>query len=216
MVVSKETCAFTLFIFFSLICGCRIVSSENEKFDIRYKYNPSLTKRDNRISTKGFYNITINKGTTKQYYLNFILFSDGICNWGFSQQDSIKTRDWINQITEKSEMPVNTGIWGIYEFKNDKLLMKLKLTPNGMAHYNIYLEFTMNSDSTKLIWNTLENSIDAGKNYMSNILSSEVIFCELERVPNSDCWLKQKRWFWADKVAYKAYKKKLKEERKKK
>jgi hypothetical protein len=207
MVILKETYAVILIVFFSLVCGCRIVSSENEKFNIRYKYNLSLTKRDNRISTKGFYNITINKGSSKQYYLNFILFPDGICNWGFLQYDSIITRDWINQIPENSEMPANLGIWGIYELKNDKLLMKVKLPPHGMAHHNIYLEFTLNSDSTKLIWNTFENSIDVGKNYLSNISTSEVIFCELDRVPNSDCWLKTKRWFWADKEAYKSYKK---------
>jgi hypothetical protein len=193
------------------ICGCSNEYFTDNKFSLMSKYSSNnLANKKWVLTTNGFYTIKVNINANKPSYKNFILFPDGICVFDFYPYDSAMTRNYLNKVAYKS-IKIKYGLWGVYEFKNDTLEMRLKLPPSRMARYNVKYVFKLNKESGNLELIDVRNSIDNQNTSQTSAIKywEDAIFCSIDSLPTSNCWLKQKRWFWADKKEYKAYKKEL-------
>lgn len=207
--VTKYFKSFTIiFISIFFICGCSNEYFIDNKFNYKSKYSSNdLLKNKGLPATNGFFNIKVKINANKSSYRNFILFPDGICTFDFYPYDSAMTRDYLNK-TSYNSGKIKYGLWGMYEYKNDTLEMRLKLPPSGMARYNVKYVFKLNNESGNLELIDVRNSIDKVNTIHTSATKywEDAIFCPIDSLPTSNCWLKQKRWFWADKEAYKTYK----------
>lgn len=107
--------------------------------------------------------------------------------------------------------------WGFYKIQNDNTIKGFVIHPyGGMSLYLYDLEFKIINDSTieRIKYNyqpTIVSSVDLekSKKLFDNDNRRLLSFKKTECIPVFNPWLKQKRWFWADKQAYKAYKKQV-------
>jgi len=187
-----------------------------------FNYQPTdsvYLKAYGQLNTKGFYCFkTIYMSDTLFEY--YIFYDDGMIYTSVynidddeSEFKELLIKAQKSGLTKNYFNYGNGMIWGTYRVIGGKIKARICQSP-GTQTLLVWDEHFTILDSNRIHYD--------GSCYLpcTSITKNEkkqiLYFVPFDSIPNSDCWLKQKRWFWADKVAYKAYKKKLKEERKKK
>jgi hypothetical protein len=199
-----------LFFYIILLCinlGCSWTKSYDFDRVFYKKYDQKKIATFSDFLDTGFF-ITQSKQDT-EFYTTIILFPDGIVNFDTHKRDSNLYRLHLSKLISNN-IYLKQGNWGYYYFEGNKLLITITTQPGGMSNYSTRFTFKiLNNNELKLI-ETLDSN---GENntLLTNKKFNKLLFVKIANYPMNDCWLKNKGWFWADKKAYQAYKKKLKD-----
>lgn len=192
-----------------------------------YKYdNSKIMDTSNKMlqTVNGFYCLT-NHYKDYSSYQYYVFYADGMVYKSsniigndiskFKQKliNSISSNQRINYFNHGSGLT-----WGLYKIIGNKIILRICFAPGEMRSFAWEEHFQIKDSMTiKYLGNKdLPENKHGAQNKIGKVPAKEYFFYEFDSIPSSDCWLKHKRWFWADKEAYKAYMKKLKEEGKKK
>lgn len=191
-----------------LIIGFSCSWKQSFHFDraLYKKYNPTVIGKKTSISENGFF--IMQNNTDKDLYTTIVFFSDGIVNFETHNQDSTSYKRYLSKLSSKNT-PLKRGLWGYFEIQNDVIIIVLPQPPGGMTNYSTLLKYKIPMEGC-IRWIESQTSYGDSNTFLSINTHSCPVFVRIEEHPQYDCWLKQKRWFWADKEAYKAYKKRLK------
>jgi hypothetical protein len=184
-------------------------------------YNGQTNINEN-IFTHGYY-YSIDSSSNNMTPYTLILFNDGTFLQNIIFNNDIHHIESklcvIENNTNKEKYSYRS--WGFYQIKHDTIRGYVIHPYGGMSLYLYDIEFKIINDSTieRIMYNynpATVSSIDLekSKELFNNDNRRILRFNKTECVPVFNPWLKQKRWFWADKKAYKAYMKEYRREQK--
>jgi hypothetical protein len=176
-------------------------------------YEPIQNQSDTLIRTDGYY-----FGEYSDYPgggNSFMFFADGsvvgYLHLRGQQEEIIRGKELHNRIWYRPA-------WGIYSVKSGKIIAETM----GYSSYagSLHIESELKIINDSILWLISSKGLDDGSVMFNDSTSGHYVkplkFAPLDDKPDSTCWLKKKKWFWCDKHKYKAYMKKLKEEKRSK
>lgn len=213
--------SFLVFIPFSVFClllkGC-IVNLDNREAYSDFKYDGyKIDSNSNRkhLKCNGFY-YSVKQTITDTSYQYYIFYQDGMVyvsnNIIGNDINSFKNK-LVNTIQTKQRINYynyGSGLtWGLYKTVGNKLIVRICFAPGEMGSYAWEEHFLIKDSVTieNIGSKDLPENKYGARNKIGMITPKKFAFYSFDSIPNSDCWLKTKRWFWADKEAYKSYKK---------
>jgi hypothetical protein len=164
-----------------------------------------------RFNEKGKLEL-VTKDSTTTYFMfyrdgtviyNFFDYNNNIKNYFIRMQSDIRAKKSFE----------NNFDWGKYIIKGDSILIQwinhpAPLAPTWMAN-ELWFRILDKNKLQFIQCNSLDPLDREGKsvNHEVQVKYLDAEFVPLEVRPDSNCWLKNKRWFWCDKEKYKAWKK---------
>jgi len=190
----------------------------------KLEYNGKSNITD-KVFTDGYY-YALDSSSQKTTPYTLMLFKDGTFLQHLNFNNFTHQIDSELYFVQKKPTKERYNIynlyrsWGFYKIINDTIKGNIIHPYGGMSLYLYDVELRILNDSTieRISYNynpatvssvDLEKSNELFRNDSRRILR----FKKVECIPVFNPWLKQKRWFWADKKAYKEYRKKLKTEK---
>jgi len=221
------SCAFFLFL---NSCGIINTSYEIQK-KFAYCYDGQYTGLDTLININGYYSI----GEVRDMYgvhaifthridtinIFFMFWPDGTFLYNFFDYDH-DIPNYFRKIVEntmkgKKDKFYKHFSWGRYIICGDTIKTQYMHTPNGLNDFWYGYEISFHiinrttlkylpSESKILDYYATETEITEMKETQIRNKYLPATFVPVEVLPNSNCWIKNKKWFWCDKEKYKKWK----------
>jgi len=211
------------FVFCLLFKSCIINLDYREAFsDFKHKVyinEDNLKQRDNEISGFYYFSDSSENETAYQYYVFYpdgmVYKSGNIIGYNI---ESFKQKLVLSLHSKHKKNNYNFGpglTWGNYKLIGNELILRMCFAPGEMRAY-AWEEVFLKKDSITIEYvgkKDLPKNKYSARNEIEGTKGKMYRFYNFDSIPPSDCWLKQRRWFWADKKAFKAYKKEQKKKK---
>lgn len=218
-----------IFIFLAS-CGALFVP-DAIKSKFNYCYTGNNSKLDSILNISGYFSVyysfennSILKDPQTKDTLSttVILFRDGIILYGFDTVSYLinnnDLKEYLHEVSKSNDNSYRKGfydsykMWGHYKLIADTIKAQLVVRQSRLTKLCFYEKWFKIIDNKTIIPIYSHSGINKPESEISNSLNINVTyypssFVHLKTIPNSDCWLKYKKWFWSDQEAYKTWKK---------
>ncbi len=199
------------------IVGCINKIPKTLSYNFTYKYTDSKKELNDLIHLDGYYS----EMQQDDFYMNYLFFSDGLAIQNLYGSDRSSSPDklpdfLINMAKDTTNEMKLLGRWGTYILSNDTIKAQFIHTAislnDGWSGWEKHFK-VINKETLQLIYLkplhhlTASDKKNYTKEYYREILKNHppAIFIKAEAIPNPNCWMKKKKWFWEDETAYNNY-----------
>jgi len=200
-------------------------------------YNDKNTGIDSLININGYFQMGETPGSVFGYgkniykvdtfFINFMFFKDGMFLYNIADIDNCGIPQYFEQVNKntlrgKNNLFYNAFDWGYYILCGDTIKTQYINHPSiGAPTWILFEEWfividrnTLKSIFRQKLFGDKHTIYDfrnsEGETYSSFEQTYSLLparFISVAVIPNSNGWLKNKRWFWCDKEKYKLWKK---------
>lgn len=211
------------YLFFILCLGCYTPSKYRKELKkLNYEGKIDYNKR---VNIQGYFHSIDSNSLGCSYSL--LLFDDGTflehlpVNKGLNEIDSFLCSLKTNTNWRMLNKYNYYRSWGFYKIESDTIKGLVIQAFGSMNLYLYEVEYKIINDTTLQRLknyrhkNTVsKNDYEISKRIFDKEQCKTLFLRKTNCIPDFEPWLKQKRWFWADKKEYKAYKKELRNKKK--
>ncbi len=187
-------------------------------------YNGEYTRIDSLINIEGIYSMAsvnsyfiYNKQSKRVLridtnYVYFIFWPDGMFLFNLLNSNLTENQNNLQDINRINGFLYRNFYWGSYKIQNDTIIAQYFNNPYpyiGKKHYAYEIQFKVVDRNTlsRIIARPLfRTDNEAYYEAQKNKIYMDAKFYHLHQLPYSDGWIKKRRWFWCDKLEWKAYK----------
>jgi hypothetical protein len=222
-----------LFAIASMINGCAYPMPKYLRNNFTYRYTPSQKGLDTLIDINGYYtDMEITSRTVSDswwsyrnvpdtFYMNYLFFEDGIVIKNVFGSDGSSSPEKLPKFLagiakDTTQAMALWGTWGTYIVSGDTIKTQF-IHPSGSLndgwsgwedHFKV-----INRQSIKLIFKRPLHPMGYAdrKRYSQEYYAESIkdekpaVFIKCVAIPNSDCWMKDKKWFWKNEADYNSY-----------
>jgi len=177
-----------------------------------YYYNGKKTGIDSLINIEGYYKMGfLNYKERDIYFKNFMFYQDGIFVFDFFDHNNNIPKYFRNIVEKNDKSFYRYFFCGHYIISADTIKTQCINHPAPSLEtdrlvYEIWFKVIDKNTLQCIYYKQLYRNYEKyPKNSMETKNSLHANFIPIELRPNSDCWLKKKKWFWCDKEKWKEY-----------
>jgi len=184
-------------------------------------YSGDTTNLNEKLNINGYFTVndTMNSGWISHGYMNMMFFNDGMFVTGFHNfRDTNLTFNEVipnyieNIINLKKQGKRHFSFyedecWGIYEVRGDTIKVKHFFRAHlsgqiGNDGYEMLFKIIDRNHIIEINRTQLNKKEEVFKYYEMERKKNKLYFVPLKELPESDGWLKYKKWFWKDPEKY--------------
>ena len=225
---------FIIYLAFLSFTSCTVFFHKTPRYikaNDNLKYTTTDTQLSEILNINSYftYNDTLNSGYIWSTHLNLMFFEDGMFASDFESDNrkkhevGIEMPRYFRKIIElrKNEEKepgfYKFSAWGYYKLSGDTIKVKYVNRPalGGMSYQwyalEIWYKIIDKNHLMEIYRLPFSETGISNERFMNNESNKRIYYCcPLNEKPESDGWIKYKKWFWLNKENYKEWRKSMK------